>query len=86
MVKDKHIDNMNLIWEEELVRKEVIWPLRFRIHVLKVINRKRWNEDRIRINDFNLNWQIGFRPLQEQHLVILTERAKNTFNIRPEES
>jgi len=86
MVKDKHIDNMNLIWEEELVRKEVIWPLRFRIQVLKVINREQWDEDRIRINDFNLNWQIGFQSLQEKHLVKLTERAKNTFSIRPEES
>ena len=86
MVKDKQIDNMNLIWEEELVKKEVIWPLRFRIHVLKVINRERWNEDRIRINNFNLNWQVGFQSLQEKHLAKLTEIAKNTFNIRPEES
>lgn len=81
MVKDKYIDNMNLIWDEELETKKVIWPLRFRIQVLKVINNARWTTDRIRINDFHLNWQIGFQLLQDNHLAKLTKKAEDTFGI-----
>lgn len=77
MVKDKYIDNTNLIWNDEVNGNMVIWPLRFTINVLNVINRERWDEDRIGINDFNLNWRIGFQPLREEYIIELNERAKN---------
>lgn len=86
VVKDKYIDNMNLIWDEELRKKEVIWPLRFRILVLKVINRELWNTDNIRINDFHLNWQIGFQLLQDNHLAMLSKRAEKIFGILSQEN
>jgi len=80
VIKDKYTDNMNLVWDEELKQKEVIWPLRFRIHVLKMISRNQWKTDCIKINDFNLIWQIGFQLLQDEHVSMLIERSKLLFN------
>jgi hypothetical protein len=81
MIKDKYIDDKNLVWLEELKQKEVIWPLRFRIQVLKVITPDRWKKDNIKIADFNLNWQIGFQPLGEQLAVKLMERLQSSFDV-----
>jgi len=75
-VKDKYVDNINLIWEEELKKKETIWPLRFRIHVLKVLPQTRWKTDRIKINDFGLFWQVGFQSLKSEHASELFARAQ----------
>jgi len=86
LVKDKYPDYINLIWEEELKRKEVIWPLRFRIQVLKVLSQARWKTEKIKINDFNLFWQIGFQLLREEHAVELFKRAKKLFDIVSEEN
>lgn len=85
MVKDKYIDNMNLVWDEELRRKEVIWPLRFRIQVLKVISQERWKSDNIKISDFHLMWQIGFQLLQDKHVAKLTKRSEKAFVMAPQE-
>jgi hypothetical protein len=79
IIKDKYIDNMNLVWEEELRKKGVIWPLRFRIQVLKVVSREKWLKANIKINDFNLNWQIGFQLLEEKHVGELAVRAEKIF-------
>jgi len=81
VVKDKYLDYINLIWDEELKQKEVIWPLRFRIQVLKVLPRVRWKTDRIKINDFQLFWQIGFQLLREEYAVELFKRAKKIFDV-----
>jgi len=78
-VKDKYIDRINLVWNNELSEKKVIWPLRFRIQVLKVISRDHWKSHNIKINDFNLIWQIGFQSLQEEHLPLLIQRAERVF-------
>lgn len=85
-VKDKYIDNINLIWEEELKKKEVIWPLRFRIHALKVLPQTRWKTDRIKISDFNLFWQVGFQPLKSEHASELFIRAKEPFGVISQEN
>ncbi|MEM2918862.1 MAG: EVE domain-containing protein [Candidatus Altiarchaeota archaeon] len=79
VVKDKYVDNTNLVWEEELKQKEIIWPLRFRIHVLKVLPKHEWKMNRIKINDFNLFWQLGFQLLRSEHIVELFKRSKNVF-------
>jgi len=80
-VKDKYVDNINLVWDEELKRKEVIWPLRFRIHILKALRRAEWKTYRIKINDFNLIWQIGFQSFREEHVIELLKRSKSVFRI-----
>lgn len=85
IIKDKYIDRINLVWEEELRQKEVIWPLRFRIHVLKIFQRSRWNVDRVKINDFNLFWQVGFQLLKEGHVLELLNRTRNIFGVLTEE-
>ena len=86
ILKDKYIDNMNLIWDEELSKKAVVWPLRFRIHVLKVISGELWKSGNIKINDFHLNWQIGFQLLQDNHAEELTKRSKEIFGMDPQEN
>lgn len=80
-VKDKYMDDVRLLWEEEYKKKEVIWPLRFRIHVLKALPTKLWRTDKIKINDFNLFWQLGFQALRKEHVIELLKRAKNSFGI-----
>lgn len=80
VIKDKYTDDMNLVWDDELKQKEVIWPLRFRIHVLKMISRNQWKTDCIKINDFNLIWQMGFQLLKDEHVSMLIERSKILFN------
>src|SRR3972149_11879848 len=56
-LKDKYIDNANLVWDEEIKNRKVIWPLRFRIQVLKVLPAFKWQDNNIKINDFGLFWQ-----------------------------
>src|SRR6476620_7691165 len=51
LIKDKYIDQNNLIWDEERKEKKVIWPYRFRIQVLKMVDWHRWNDERIDIRD-----------------------------------
>ncbi|XOB46309.1 MAG: hypothetical protein ACKKMV_02570 [Candidatus Nealsonbacteria bacterium] len=80
-VKDKYVDNINLVWKEELKRKEVIWPLRFRIHILKALRRSEWRNHRIKINDFGLMWQVGFQLFSDKHAVELLKRAKGVFGV-----
>ena len=62
-VKDKYFDKGNLIWADEQAERKVIWPHRFRIQVLKVIDARRWETDKIDIRDFGLFWQNGFQQL-----------------------
>lgn len=85
-VKDKYVDSINLVWEEELRKKEVIWPLRFRIHALKVLPQTRWRTDRIKINDFNLFWQVGFQALKPEHASELFARAKEGLGVADQEN
>ncbi len=80
-VKDKYIDPVNLAFEEELLKKEVIWPLRFRIQVLKVLPLDRWRSDCLKINDFNLFWQQGFHLLKSEQVVELQKRAQKVFDL-----
>jgi len=80
-VKDKYVDNVNLVWPEELEKGKTIWPLRFRIHILKILPRSLWKTERIRIDDFRLFWQLGFQKLTEKHATELLKRAGRTFKL-----
>jgi hypothetical protein len=79
VVKDKYVDNMKLIWEDEIKSKEVIWPLRFRIQVLKVLPGLRWKNEKIKINDFNIFWQTSLQVLSVEYAVELLNRSKKCF-------
>jgi hypothetical protein len=78
-VKDKYIDNVNLIWPEEVESNKVIWPLRFRIQVLKVLPAFRWKEDNIKINDFGLFLQTSLHLLNDGQVSELLDRAEKSF-------
>lgn len=78
-VKDKYIDRAALIWPEEKKRGEVIWPLRFRIQVLRVIPESVWKTAKIAIGDLGLNWQVGFQLLHDKHAAELSMRAQQVF-------
>jgi len=81
IVKDKYIDKVNLVWPEEWKKKEVIWPLRFRIQVLKVLPQSKWKTHKIKIDDFKLVWQIGFQLLKDVYATELFNRAKIMFGL-----
>jgi hypothetical protein len=84
LVKDKYIDDVNLVWPDEYERKEVIWPLRFRIQVLKVLPRINWESNNIKINDFRLLWRTGFQLLKTEHAKELFNRSKFIFGVEEE--
>jgi hypothetical protein len=78
-VKDKYIDNVNLVWDEEVKSRNIIWPLRFRIQVLKVLPVHRWKEDNIKINDFGLFWQTTLHLLNENQVSELLKRTSKSL-------
>jgi hypothetical protein len=75
-VKDKYIDSENLVWEEEIKNHKVIWPLRFRIQVLKVLPAFNWNDNNIKISDFGLFWQTALHLLNENQVNELIKRSE----------
>ncbi|PIP16406.1 MAG: hypothetical protein COX46_02445 [bacterium (Candidatus Ratteibacteria) CG23_combo_of_CG06-09_8_20_14_all_48_7] len=81
VVKDKYIDNVTLTWKEEWVKKQVVWPLRFRIQVLKVLSYARWKDECVRINDFNLFWQRGLHLLSDMQGMEIFKRTKTVFAV-----
>jgi hypothetical protein len=76
-VKDKYIENSNLVWPEEWQKRKVIWPLRFRIHLQKYIPQDSWESKKISIADFGLNWQRGFQSLDDHQAAQLAKRAQS---------
>ncbi|TET09216.1 MAG: hypothetical protein E3J83_02305 [Candidatus Atribacteria bacterium] len=78
-VKDKYIDNTNLVWDEEIKNQKVIWPLRFRIQVLKVLPTFKWKNNNIKINDFGLFWQTALHLLNEKHVSELLKRSETSL-------
>jgi hypothetical protein len=76
VVKDKYIDNARLTWADEINEQKIIWPLRFRIHLLKLIPRVSWQSDKISIGDFGLNMQRGFQQLDGNHVATLAQRSE----------
>jgi hypothetical protein len=80
-VKDKYFDNRTLIWPEEHGERRVIWPHRFRIQLLKVIDAEAWRTDKIDIRDFNLFWQNGFQPLSGEHTSAIMERFQRILGL-----
>lgn len=81
VVKDKYIDNVSRVWPQEQQKQQVIWPLRFRIQLLKLLPRELWEDKRININDFGLNWQRGFQRLTEEQAAILSARSEGLFGV-----
>ncbi len=77
----KYFDDKNLIWADEIKTRQAIWVFRFRFKLLKVIEPQFWKNEKIKISDFNLNWQIGFQQLSKEHIEKLIERSKNLFAI-----
>lgn len=80
-VKDKYIDEKNLIWEDEIKRKEVIWPLRFRIQVLKVLPKDSWKTNAIKIDDLKIFLRKGFQKLTEKDLSEISKRTKEVLKV-----
>ncbi len=37
MMTDRYIDRINLFWKDEIENNKVIWPLRFRFRIIKII-------------------------------------------------
>lgn len=81
LIKDKYIDKNNRIWDDERKEKKVIWPYRFRIQVLKVVDSRSWREERINIGDFRLFWQNGFQALRAEHAADLMHRFQSAFGL-----
>ncbi len=80
-VKDKYVDESSLVWPEEIEKAHVIWPLRFRLQILKYLPESLWRTARISINEFDLNWQRGFQALGAQHSALLAAKAENLFGL-----
>ncbi len=51
-------------WDEELLRNEVIWPLRFEFDVLSAIPPALWKTQRVSREDLKLRARAGFQSLE----------------------
>jgi hypothetical protein len=51
-------------WDEELLRNEVIWPLRFELDVLSAIPPALWKQQRVFREDLKLRARGGFQSLE----------------------
>ena len=78
-VKDKYTDSKNLVWDDEIKNQTVIWPLRFRIQVLKVLPFVNWKSGNIKITDFKLFWQTALHQLNENQVNELLKRSEKIF-------
>ncbi|MCM8764348.1 MAG: hypothetical protein NC830_03155 [Candidatus Omnitrophica bacterium] len=80
IVRDTYIDRKNLIWREELEKGSVIWPLRFRMQILKVLPVYDWETAKISIKDFSLMWQRGFQQIPEDMAMEIFTRSQKVFS------
>jgi len=53
-------------WDEELLRNEVIWPLRFELDVLSAIPPALWKQQRVFREDLKIRARGGFQSLETQ--------------------
>jgi hypothetical protein len=72
-IRDTYVDGITLIWPQEVAQRSIEWPLRFRMGDVKYLPRPHWGPSRhsglptrIPIAHLNLNWQVGFQPLDKQ--------------------
>ncbi len=85
-IREKYRDDSTPLWPDEVRQGRVIWPLRFRLEVKKVLPRERWERDRIDIRDFNLFWQKGFQLLTADRDAELLDRFRRRFGWEREEA
>ena len=78
-VKEKYIDYKTQIWPQEIDENHVIWPLRFRMHILKMLPLGQWEQYCIKINDFPINWQQGFQQIPNKYITELFKRSEEIF-------
>ncbi|OQX51549.1 hypothetical protein B5M47_00380 [candidate division CPR3 bacterium 4484_211] len=86
LVKDKYIDRTNKIWKEEIEKKKVIWPLRFRLQVLNVLPFEAWQGKEgkltpVSISDLPIIWQIGFQQLPPQKSTWVLEKIRKSWGV-----
>ncbi|HXG51492.1 MAG TPA: hypothetical protein VNN77_08835 [candidate division Zixibacteria bacterium] len=74
VIREKYIDESTPLWPEEIQKRRVIWPLRFRLEVTKLIPETEWESAAIAVNDFRLFWQKGFQKLSAEQNRELAER------------
>lgn len=79
-IREKYIDASIPLWPDELNAQRVIWPLRFRLEITKLIPPDRWEEHAIDIRDFGLPWRRGFQRLAPEHARLLAQRFQNRFS------
>lgn len=74
MVREKYIDQATPLWPEELAKRQVIWPLRFRLEIVRILPVDRWTDYAVSIHDFGLFLQKGFQRLSRQQHQTLLQR------------
>ncbi|MCX8072136.1 MAG: hypothetical protein N3C12_06770 [Candidatus Binatia bacterium] len=86
MIRDKYIDEHTPLWPEELEENKVIWPLRFRLEIIRIFPERRWADRAIPVSHFRLYMQRGFQRLSSQQHLWLREEFNGAFGLPPEAS
>jgi len=79
LIRNKYVDERTPLWPDEKRTGRVIWPLRFRLEIVKLLPEERWRTSAIGISDFKLFMQKGFQPLSSQQHDELLRRFRERF-------
>lgn len=81
LIREKYIDEDTPLWPEELQKRRVIWPLRFRLEIVRMLPPNRWQKHAVPIHDFSLFMQKGFQRLTAAQHRVLIERFQQVLGL-----
>lgn len=81
LLKDKYIDRQTLIWDDEKVRSQALWPLRLRFEVWHLLPVALWKSSSVSVSDLNMNFQTSIKNLQPAQFTAVLAKMKEKWGI-----
>jgi len=79
LVREKYIDNLKPLWPDELASGTVVWPLRFRFQVLKLLPRDQWATRAVSLEGTGAPCRKGFQVISEKQLKAILAKTQEVF-------
>ena len=70
---------MTPLWADEVASGQVIWPLRFRFQVLRLLPRDQWATRSVSLQGIVTSYQQGFQAISESQLKAILARIHEVF-------
>lgn len=81
LLKDKYSDHHTLIWDDEKVGSQVLWPLRLRFEVWHLLPSAFWKSSSISVLDILTISQTSVKNLQPAQFTTILARMKEKWGI-----